>query len=515
MEEITVNEPTATEVKEAIKRLQNGKAAGIDSITAELLKADIEFSSMKVHQLLEKAWKHEKIPTKWKRGLIIKLPKKGNLKECKNSRGITLLSVVGKILGRIIIDRIRNGIDRRLRKEQAGYRTGRGTTEQVFILRNIIEQVNEWQATLYMNFIDFEKAFDSVHHESLWIIMKKYGIPEKIVRMVKLFYEDFQCAVEDQGEICEWFKIKTGVKQGCNMSGFLFLIVMDWVMRRTVQDGENGIRWKLTSKLDDLDFADDIALFSSTKYHMQNKTTRMDTEAKRVGLKINTQKTKTMRINAINQEHIHIGEQDIDEVDQFTYLGATVCKEGGGMKDLKNRLSKARSSFVKLKKIWSSNSISMKTKLKLFKTLVVPVLLYGCETWKMNKGDGKAVDVFHNRCLRRILRIDWQDHVSTNNLLATAGMKPLSEEVKLRRWKMIGHILRQDHNNDCNIALTWAPEGKRRRGRPKTTWRRTVDKERREAGWKSWAEARTAAADREKWKSSVKALCATRHEVDR
>ena len=185
------------------------------------------------------------------------------------------------------------------------------------------------------------------------------------------------------------------------------------------------------------------------------------------------------------------------------------------MKDLRSRVSKARGAFIRLKKIWSSNSITKRTKLKLYRTLVMPVLLYGCETWKMNKGDNKVVDVFQNRCLRRILRIHWQDHVSTKDLLERSEMKPLSEEVKLRRWKMIGHILRQDHNNDCNIALTWAPEGKRRKGRPKTTWRRTVEKERQEGGWKSWSEVRTAAADREKWKRSVKALCATRHEVDR
>ena len=77
--------------------------------------------------------------------------------------------------------------------------------EQVFILRNIVEQVNEWQATIYVNFIDFEKAFDSVHRDSLWIIMRKYGIPEKIMRTIQLFYADFQCAVEDQGERGEWF----------------------------------------------------------------------------------------------------------------------------------------------------------------------------------------------------------------------------------------------------------------------------------------------------------------------
>ena len=88
----------------------------------------------------------------------------------------------------------------------------------------------------------------------------------------------------------------------------------------------------------------------------------------------------------------------------------------------------------------------------------------------MNKGDEKMVDVFRNRCLRRIFRICWQDHVSTEMLLERSRMKTQSEEIKWRRWKMIGHIMRQDRNNHCNIALTWASEGKRRRTRPKPTW---------------------------------------------
>ena len=316
---------------------------------------------------------------------------------------------MSKILGRIIIDRVRNGVDQRLRKEQAGYRRGRGTTDQVFVLRNIVEQVNDWQAKLYLGFIDFEKAFDSIHRDSLWIIMRKYGIPEKVVRMVKLFYDGFQCAVEYQGEKCEWFDIKTGVKQGCNMAGFLFLIVLDWVMRRTVGNGENGIRWKLTSKLDDLDFVDDVALLSATKQQIQDKTRKLNVEATRVGMKISVEKTKTMRMNSKNKDRVTIDGQDIEDVEEFTYLGATICKEGGGMKDQKNRISKARGAFVRLKKTWRSSNISRKTKLKLFKTLVVPVILYGCETWKMNKGDNKVLDVFQNKCLRQILRIRWEE----------------------------------------------------------------------------------------------------------
>lgn len=81
-----------------------------------------------------------------------------------------------------------------------------------------------------INFIDFEKAFDSVHRDSLWLIMRRYGIPSKIISMVKALYDDFACAVVDGQGTTEWFKVKTGMKQGCNMSALLFLLVVDWVI---------------------------------------------------------------------------------------------------------------------------------------------------------------------------------------------------------------------------------------------------------------------------------------------
>ena len=86
--------------------------------------------------------RYEEIPEAWRQGIIIKLPKKGILKDCKNYRGITLLSMEGKILEGIVIDRVRNGVDNELRKEQAGYRQGKGTTEQDFILKTVIEQAS-------------------------------------------------------------------------------------------------------------------------------------------------------------------------------------------------------------------------------------------------------------------------------------------------------------------------------------------------------------------------------------
>ena len=141
--------------------------------------------------------------------------------------------------------------------------------------------------------------------------------------------------------------------------------------------------------------------------------------------------------------------------------------------------------------------------------------MYGSETWKMTKGDNNKLDVFQSRCLRRILKIRWQDHVSNETILERAQMTTVSEEVLRKRWKYIGHILRKEPGNDCVTAMTWAPEGKRKRGRPKTTWRRTVEKERNSAGWTTWSQARTTAIDRVEWRLRFEALCATWHEVDR
>lgn len=95
---------------------------------------------------------------------------------------MTLLPLASKALSKILVNRIKAGSDHALRKEQAGFWRGRGTVVQIFVLRNILEQANEWNATLYIHFVDFEKAFDSVHRDSLWITMKKYGIPQNSSR---------------------------------------------------------------------------------------------------------------------------------------------------------------------------------------------------------------------------------------------------------------------------------------------------------------------------------------------
>ena len=129
----------------------------------------------------------------------------------------------------MVIERIKEGIDPKLRCEQAVFRKGRGTTEQVFILRNIIEQSIEWQAPLYINFVDFTKAFDSLDRRRLWKILRHYGIPSELVDLIRAMYAGSCCSVIDNGKMSDWFDVKTGVRQGCVMSGFLFIMALDWI----------------------------------------------------------------------------------------------------------------------------------------------------------------------------------------------------------------------------------------------------------------------------------------------
>ena len=103
------------------------------------------------------------------------IAKKGDLTECTNWRGITLLSIVSKVFTRAILARIQQALEKNFRKEQAGFRKGKSCTDQLFVIRNIIEQCTEWQYSVHLNFIDFEKAFDSIHRDTLWKVLGLYG----------------------------------------------------------------------------------------------------------------------------------------------------------------------------------------------------------------------------------------------------------------------------------------------------------------------------------------------------
>ena len=233
----------------------------------------------------------------------------------------------------------------------------------------------------------------------------------------------------------------------------------------------------MSTKLDALDYADDIALLYSARDQMQTKVDRLIKHAKSTGLNIYASKTKVMRINANNNQAITASGEDIEDVSDFIYLGETVNE------DIRRRLGHARIAYNKLRVILNNSQIGRKTKLRLFNSNVISVLLYSCETWKMTKGDEQMIDTFLHKCLRRILRIDWPQRVRNETVGERAGMEEISTIIRRRRWRWIWHVLRMDKNKHVRTALTWTPEGKRKRGRPRETWRRPVERERAERTW--------------------------------
>ena len=371
---------TQEEIKRAIETLKNGKAPGEDGICVEMLKArEPEISSVSA-AIFKTIWEEERLPKDWQTGHVFELPKEGDLGNCNNWRGIALPSTTSKIFSKIILNRLGAGIDPQLRNEQAGFRKGKSCSDHIFTLRQILEQSKEWNTTLYTTFIDLEKALDSVHRESFWRILRYYGIPRKIVNIIRMLYSDFKAKAICGPQFSESFRIKTGVKQGCILSPFLFILCINWLMKETTKTERRGITWTLTNALEDIDFADDICLLSQTHNDMQQKTNDLNTNGDCLGFKTSTSKTKEMRMNSKSREPITVREGVMEVVNDFIFLGSKMQADGDSEPDVKRRISKVSQAFSMLKNIWKSKKLSRNTKIRIFRSNVVSVLLYGCES---------------------------------------------------------------------------------------------------------------------------------------
>ena len=228
-----------------------------------------------------------------------------------------------------------------------------------------------------------------------------------------------------------------------------------------------------------------------------------------IGLKINKQKTKILRINAGTDEPVTIEGEELGEAECFTYLGSVMDKSGGTDADVKTRIGKARSAFNMLRKVWHSREIGTSTKVRLFNSNVKSVLLYGAETWRTTKASMKKIQTFINQCLRRILRIHWPETISNENLWARTQQTPVEEDIRQRRWRWLGHTLRKPPSNISRQALNWNPQGQRKRGRPRNTWRRELEKDIKRTGH-TWKQLEGIAQDRGDWRVIVGGLCSGR-----
>ena len=150
-----------------------------------------------------------------------------------------------------------------------------------------------------------------------------------------------------------------------------------------------------------------------------------------------------MEINVKRKQPIKIKDTNLEEVEDFTYLGSIVNIEEGIDADVKNRINKARVIINILGKVWSAKNISRGIKMKIFSSNVKYVLFYGAETWRTTKAMLSKIQRFINYCLRKIMNIRWFDKVRNEDLWQRANQDPVYTQIKKRKWAWIGHTLKK------------------------------------------------------------------------
>ena len=256
MDETLANPPTEAEVTKAIKCLSSRKAAGADSIPVEIYASGEPKLIETLTSLFNSMWSQERLPQEFKDPSIVHLYKrKGNRFACDNHRSISLLSIAGKILACILLNRLNDHLERGLLPEsQCGFRRGRSTADLIFAARQLQEKCQEQNVGLFTTFVDLTKAFDTVCREGLWKIMAKFRCPPpppKFMAMVRQFYDGMNARVLDNRKYSRPLSVINGVKQGCVLAPTLFSMMFPVMLTDAFRDGDIGVgfRYRRDGKL--------------------------------------------------------------------------------------------------------------------------------------------------------------------------------------------------------------------------------------------------------------------------
>jgi hypothetical protein len=490
---------TLAEVDESVDRLKTGKSTGLDNICAEFLQCGGPATTKVLLKLFNSILTNGDVPISFKRALIVLIFKKGIRTKCNNYRPISLLSHIYKLFITIIASRIKTDLYFCFPASQAAYQPGRGTIEQVFSIQQIIEKSIEFNNPAHIVFIDFTKAFDSIHLSSLWEILETSPIQKDYITLLKSTYEGSQSAIKTDIGISRFVDIMRGVKQGDILSAILFCVVLAAVILKTEEENNTG--FSIGGQiLSNLSYADDIAAINTDITNLQDFINRLAANAKEVGLEINLGKTVCMTTDKTQPNlGITIYGKPIKQVIDFVYLGHKLSALNNQAAAVDHRIALAWAAFSKKEHILKSNRVTTKVKSKIYNTYIVPVLLYGldCVTWT-NKLSSK-IEVFQNHVMRFITGKRLEDRVKIETLREMTKLQPIVCKIKNISLKLFGHVKRST-TGLSKICLEGMIPGKRNRGRPHHRWRDHILK------WSqclSWKELNEMITDREKWRKHV------------
>jgi len=213
--------------------------------------------------------------------------------------------------------------------------------------------------------------------------------------------------------------------QGFTVAPDLFLNPVDWIMSQTIEQIPLGVSIGEES-FSDLDYADDITLLAEKLQTLVAGLLVLQGEAAPLGLQVNWTKTKIQHIGEprLTQSTVQVAAENVDMVDEFIYLESLISHDGGNEAEILQRITIAKECFSLLEKnIWRSHILT-DTKVHLHRTYILPVLLYGCETWTVSKTLAKRLDAFDTWCLWKILRIPYTMHPTNDTVRSITGCLP-------------------------------------------------------------------------------------------
>jgi hypothetical protein len=384
------NEFSIDEIKQAISTLKNGKSPGYDLLIPELFKACKEIISPTLCKLFNIMLNNCLYPESWTKGIIIPVPKKGDLNDINNYRGITLTSIFSKFFSTMLDARLRKWAEQNnlLSEFQFGFRKGRSTVDCIFTLSSIIKHVitNE-NKKLYCAFVDFRKAFDLVYRDGIWLKLIRYGCSSKMVQLLKKIYESVKSCVRLNNEKSEFFDSFAGVKQGEPLSPFLFIFFIN-DMYNSLCDDRVEMFTMNEVKIFMLLFADDTVLFSYTKQGLQILLDKLHDYCNKWGISVNINKTVIMvckRGNQLENVEIMYGGEKLEVVNKFIYLGVCLSSNGSFYQTQLSLSKQALKAMYSLNSLFEKVPMHITDKIKLFDSMVKPILMYGSEIWGFHK----------------------------------------------------------------------------------------------------------------------------------
>ena len=488
------NQILREEVEQALKDMKNGKKPGVDSIPVEMIKCLQEEGMKYLTALCCEIYDTGEWPEDFLKTEMIPLPKKNLTKKCSEHRTISLICHAAKIILRVMNKRLWKTMEENVEEEQFGFRRGMGTRDAIAVVRAIGERYIERGKELYICFVDLEKAFDCVKWKKLMSILKKKGVDWKERRLIKNLYMKQKASMKIGDMKTEWFDLGKGVRQGCCISPTLFNIYVEEMVKECWENNKGvsigGRRIKC------IRFADDMILLAENKEDLEEMIKQMEKTEQVYELRINTSKTKIMKIGKPENWNITTKKVSLEKVQRYKYLGTEITDDWKTEKEVKIRIALAKKAY-KMKSRLLSSKMDIGLRKRLVKCYVWNVLLYGCEAWQMRQKDRERLEAFEMWIWRKMLRVTWQDKIRNDEVLTRIGQeRELLKTIRHRKALWMGHALRK--NGIVNDVLEGTVEGDVKRGRRKTKF---VDDLKEGKGYENM---KRRAQNREVWRRTAR-----------